>query len=83
MTEKEFDKVYDEYREKENWPAPPTVTNAYRALIGALDDYISAVVESEFKNGFEYAIQKMEKEEKQHDKTKGNDLRVPLYARAM
>lgn len=54
-TEKELKQIHDDYTENVNWYAPKEVTGAYNTLRTALDDYIAAVSEFEFKNGFKYA----------------------------
>ena len=54
-TVEEINKKYDEYLDSSNETAPQEVIQAYRAIFSALDDYINALTEFEWKCGYKYA----------------------------
>ena len=53
MTEKEFNKIYDEYNENLGH-APERVTNAYQAMHDAFEEYLCAIEEWTFRTAFEF-----------------------------
>ena len=54
-TEKELEQIRDDYMENIGWSATDGVIGTYKALGDAFQDYIAAVSDFEFKNGFKYA----------------------------
>lgn len=53
MSNKEFEKIYDEYNESLG-TAPESVRNAYRAMHDAFEGYLCAVEEWTFRTAFEF-----------------------------
>ncbi len=54
-TEQELEQVRSDYMENVNWMAPDEVGKAESNLSRALDEYINAISDFEFRNGFLYA----------------------------
>lgn len=54
-TEQELEQVRSDYMENVNWMAPDEVGKAESNLSKALDEYINAISDFEFRNGFLYA----------------------------
>jgi len=62
MSEKEFEKIYDEYREGLD-TAPDSVRNAYSTLHDAFENYLCAIEEWTFRTAFEFALDYVAKTE--------------------
>lgn len=56
VTEKELDQIYNEYLENVNWPASEHTRSCREEHSRALDEYVAAVYEDAFKNGYKYAM---------------------------
>ena len=52
-TEQELEQVRSDYMENVNWMAPDEVGKAESNLSKALDEYINAISDFEFRNGFD------------------------------
>lgn len=53
MSNKEFEKIYEEYCEGLG-TAPDSVRNAYQAMHNAFEEYLCAVEEWTFRTSFEF-----------------------------
>ena len=60
---REMDKIWDQFCEKEEQAAPQEVQEAWRRMERAFDEYLAAVSEDQFCKGFHYAV-KLAAEEK-------------------
>lgn len=56
VTEKALDQIYNEYLENVSWPASEQTINHREEHCRALDEYVAAVYEDAFKNGYKYAM---------------------------
>lgn len=56
VTEKELDQIYNEYLENVNWPVSEHTISCREEHYHALDEYLAAVYEDAFKNGYKYAM---------------------------
>lgn len=59
LTDEELERVYSEYQENINWPAPEQVKKAYGDMTMIFDEYVGACCEAAFKNGYKYAFMHM------------------------
>lgn len=53
---REMDKIWDQFCEKEEQAAPQEVQEAWRRMERAFDEYLAAVSEDQFCKGFRYAV---------------------------
>ncbi len=62
MKQINIDAAYREFLDSDETRAPESVTTGYSELQNALDRYLEAVTEFEWKAGFSYAVKLMERE---------------------
>lgn len=60
MRQINIDTAYHEFLDNDETCAPESVTTGYNELRGALDRYLKALTEFEWKAGFSYAVKLME-----------------------
>lgn len=65
-----LDGEYEKYCETVNTPAPKTVSDACSAFHNITDEYVAAVTEYSWKNGFQYAVSLMNRESETQDNAK-------------
>lgn len=53
----DLDKIYDDFNENYAETAPEELMQSYQKLHDAFDDYVSALVDYEWKCGFRYAME--------------------------
>ncbi len=63
MSQINIDAAYYEFLDSDETCAPESVTTGYNELRGALDRYLKALTEFEWKAGFSYAVKLMEERE--------------------
>lgn len=54
--EKELNKMYEDYLEKDNCSVSQQVKEDYQKLDQTFNDYIASVAEDSWKKGFRYAL---------------------------
>lgn len=65
MSQINIDAAYYEFLDSDEASAPDSVTTGYRGLKEALDRYLDALTEHEWKAGFSYAVELMKEREVQ------------------
>lgn len=63
MSQINIDAAYHEFLDSDETRAPESVTTGYSELRGALDRYLEALTEYEWKAGFSCAVKLMEERE--------------------
>jgi len=66
-----LDEMYGKYLEEDNRTASEKIKDSYSDLWKCFDDYISAISEEYFKNGFRYALEQTKKNAPECGNTEG------------
>ena len=61
VSEEKLNEIYDDYCENDSEVASEKVQETYRKLDTAFVEYLTQVIEDNFKKGFRYALKLMER----------------------